>query len=107
MEKAPKKNLTTSNILTAIRLGRELLDYLAANSYATTSIKSVKLSDSVSLSRLQYYRNISRLMKVGLVKRKRGRYLLTPFGMVIYDILTTFDTAVDHHLKSNNTNIDD
>jgi DNA-binding IscR family transcriptional regulator len=107
MEKVAKKNLTTCNILTAIKLGRELLDYLAANSYDKTSSKSVNLSDSVSLSRLQYYRRISRLMKVGLVKRKRGRYLLTPFGMVIYDILRTFDAAVDHHLKSTNTNTHD
>jgi predicted transcriptional regulator len=106
MEKVAKKNLTTYNILTAIRLGRELLDYLAANSYDKTC-KSVNLSDSVSLSRLQYYRRISRLMKVGLVKRKRGRYLLTPFGMVIYDLLRTFDAAVDHHLKSTNTNTHD
>ena len=68
-EKSSQKNLTTSNLLTAIKLGRELLDYLAANSYDyKTSSKSVHLSDNVSLNRLQYYRRISRLIEVGMVK---------------------------------------
>jgi hypothetical protein len=37
---------------------------------------------------------------VGLVKRVNGRYLLTPFGIVIYDLQLEFRRAVDSHLKT-------
>jgi hypothetical protein len=41
------------------------------------------------------------VVKVGLVKRVNGRYLLTFFGIVIYDLQLEFRRAVDSHLKTN------
>ena len=40
----------------------------------------------MQLTSKQYYSRMSGLMKNGLVKRKNGRYALTAFGKVVYEI---------------------
>jgi hypothetical protein len=35
-----------------------------------------------------------------MIKRKGEKYVLTPFGEVIYSVQLEFDEAVDEHLKS-------
>ena len=88
-------NLTRLNILDAIRSGQELLNSIAADTYSD----NIPI-DSVKLSRKQYYGRLSKLIKVDLIKRKSGRYLLTPFGRVIYGVQLGFGEAVENHLKS-------
>jgi hypothetical protein len=88
-------NLTRLNILDAIRSGQELLNSIAAGTYSD----NIPI-DSVKLSRKQYYGRLSKLIKVDLIKRKSGRYLLTPFGIVIYGVQLGFGHAVDDHLKT-------
>jgi hypothetical protein len=95
--KNAEHNVTRLNILEAIRSGQELLNSIAADSYSdNTPIDSVKLTHK------QYYSRLSKLIKVDLIKRKSqsGRYLLTPFGRVIYGVQLGFGHAVDDHLKT-------
>ena len=41
-----------------------------------------------------------RLMKIGLIKRKSGKYTLTAFGRIIYDIsLSAMENAVNNYWK--------
>jgi predicted transcriptional regulator len=87
--------ITRQNILEAIRSAQELFNSIAADTYSDTT-----LSDSVKLSRKQYYNKLSILIKVDLIKRKGGRYLLTPFGRVIFGVQLGFGDAVDNHLKT-------
>jgi predicted transcriptional regulator len=54
---------------------------------------------SAQLSRKQYYSRISRLLHYGLVKRKKRKYVLTPFGKVIYELQLILVTAIDHNSK--------
>ena len=43
---------------------------------------------------------MSSLINVGLIKRKNGKYMLTIFGKVIYDIIsTTVEKAIDNYWK--------
>jgi ATP-dependent protease HslVU (ClpYQ) peptidase subunit len=37
----------------------------------------------------QYYRRISRMMKVGLIKREKRKYVLTSLGKVVYEAEST------------------
>ena len=101
MKRTQLKNLTTQNIIDAIRWGSDLFDSIAADTYHNNSINTVNPHYCVDLSRKQYYGRLSKLVKVGLVKRVNGRYLLTFFGIVIYDVQLEFRRAVDSHLKTN------
>ena len=101
MKRTQLKNLTTQNIIDAIRWGSDLFDSIAADTYHYTSINNVNIRYGVNLSRKQYYARLSKLVKAGLVKRVNGRYSLTFFGIVIYDVQLEFRRAVDSHLKPN------
>ncbi len=93
--KNAEHNVTRLNILDAIRSGQELFNSIAADTYSDNTP-----SDSVKLSRKQYYNRLSKLIKVGLIERKSGRYLLTPFGRVIYGVQLGFGEALENHLKT-------
>ena len=43
---------------------------------------------------------LSKLIKADMIKRKSGKYLLTPFGAVIYGVQLEFVKAVNDHFKS-------
>jgi hypothetical protein len=88
-------DVTRLNILQAIRSGQELFNSIAADTYGDNAP-----SDCVKLSRKQYYNKLSKLIKVDVIKRKSGRYLLTPFGRVIYGVQLGFSDAVDNNLKT-------
>jgi predicted transcriptional regulator len=69
------------------------------------SIGSVHSSSDIlitqlKLSRRQYYTRISQLTKTGLVKRQKGRYLLTAFGKVIYNAKINFEAKIENALNN-------
>jgi predicted transcriptional regulator len=51
------------------------------------------------LSCKQYYTKISGMMAAGLIKRKSGRYYLTPFGRVIYCCIMMAKNALEDYYK--------
>jgi predicted transcriptional regulator len=55
---------------------------------------------NLKMSRRQYYLRLSKMIKANMIKRKRGKYLLTPFGKVIYGAHLEFVKAIDEHFKS-------
>jgi hypothetical protein len=57
------------------------------------------LMTRLRLSRKQYYSRISSLIRVGLVKRQKGRYFVTAFGKVVYDAQKLLGCAVKIHWK--------
>ena len=57
------------------------------------------LITKTQLSRKQYYSRMSVLMRSGLVRRNKGRYALTAFGKVVYDIEITIDIALENLWK--------
>lgn len=99
-----QKSLTRQNIMDAIRFGGELFDSIAADTYHyTTKMNDSERGHSIDLSRKQYYQRLNKLRKLGLVKRQNRMYVLTNFGVVVYDVKRKFSEAIDSHFKGKDT----
>jgi DNA-binding HxlR family transcriptional regulator len=61
--------------------------------------RSEILRTQLKLTRKQYYSRISRLTKAGLVKRQKGKYVVTAFGKVIYEAQRLLGSAVKNYWK--------
>lgn len=81
------KNITRLNILDAISTvsGRDLFTSIATD------------GDSLKMSHKQYYTRLGKLIKTVLIKRKNGKYVLTTFGNVVYQLQLRFGKAVNDH----------
>jgi Mn-dependent DtxR family transcriptional regulator len=88
--------ITVVDILDAISDAKALAVY---KTIASEKPNSNLLLTKMQLTRKQYYSRISRLIKTGLVKRESGRYTLTSFGKVIYDIQITIEVALENFWK--------
>jgi hypothetical protein len=62
---------------------------------ATKDINSLELRNKVStyLTRKQYYSRLSRMVSVGLIKRRNGKLVLTSFGKIVYESKTILEAA--------------
>jgi predicted transcriptional regulator len=67
------------------------------NAIATKGGNSGDLLLQVKLSNKEFYSRMSRLIKMGMVKRKNGRHFLTAFGKVIYEAQKTVSKAVEYY----------
>jgi predicted transcriptional regulator len=75
---------------------------------ASNILKSIASADSnsdiliteLNLTRKQYYSRMSSLIKAGLVKRQRGRYLLTAFGKVIHSAQMSLEIKIEIALNN-------
>jgi predicted transcriptional regulator len=68
-------------------------------SIAKESVESEALKKTKGLSKKQYYSRTSQLLKVGLIKRKNGRFSLTAFGAVIYHAQLVIETGIKNYWK--------
>ncbi len=87
---------TADKVLTAIsdKESLELFRIIAINSEDSDDLRT-----KTTLTRKQYYSRLSRMMKAGLVKRKKGKHSLTAFGKVIYDAQTIIEKAVNNYWR--------
>ena len=53
---------------------------------AMRSIDSTELRSKISISPKQYYSRLSRMVRVGLIKRRNGKLIVTTFGKIVYDL---------------------
>lgn len=68
-------------------------------SIANGSVESEVLKHSKGLSRKQYYSRSSQLLKVGLIKRSKGRFSLTSFGAVVYNAQLVIEAGIKNYWK--------
>ena len=66
---------------------------------ATKSINGVELRSKVSLTRKQYYSKLSRMVRVGLIKRRSGKLVVTTFGKIVYELQKVVQDAYNNHWK--------
>jgi predicted transcriptional regulator len=52
----------------------------------------------LSITHKEYYSRISKFLKTGLIRRRQGRYLLTSFGSVIYELYSILGEVIDRKL---------
>jgi predicted transcriptional regulator len=92
--------LSKTNILNAIS-NRKSFDIF--KTIASAHSNSDTLITHLKLTRKQYYSRMSLLINAGLVKKEKGRYLLTALGRVIYNahlnLQATFDRALENYWK--------
>ncbi|MDW3611914.1 MAG: hypothetical protein QOK90_07295 [Nitrososphaeraceae archaeon] len=65
------------------------------NKDSTTKLLLTK----TQLTRKQYYSNLSKFIKIGLIKRTNGIYSLTTIGKIIYDAKTQLDSCINDYWK--------
>ena len=58
------------------------------------------LLEKVDLTRKQFYLRISALLSTGLINRILGRYCITSFGKINYEIQLLLGMAVDIHVAA-------
>src|SRR6266540_494944 len=68
-------------------------------SIAKESVSSEVLKHKKGLSKKQYYSRASQLLKVGLIKRNKGRFSLTAFGAVVYHAQLVIESGVKNYWK--------
>ncbi len=66
---------------------------------AQETIDSRNLKSKIKLTRKQYYSRLSRMTRVGLVRRKNGKYILTSFGKIVYESKITLESALNNYWK--------
>jgi predicted transcriptional regulator len=69
-------------------------------SIASAQSNSDILITQLKLTRKRYYSRMSRLIQAGLVKRQKGRYLLTAFGKVIYSAQLDLEVKIENALNN-------
>ena len=57
------------------------------------------LISRMNLTRKQYYTRINRLVDVGLITKKRARFVLTSLGRVVYETQKTIGVAIQNRWK--------
>ena len=66
---------------------------------ATKSINSVELRSKISLTRKQYYSKLSSMVRVGLIKRRSGKLIVTTLGKIVYESQKVVQDAYNNHWK--------
>jgi hypothetical protein len=63
------------------------------NTIASERVNSVELRTKGPLTRKQYYSRLSRMTRVGLIKRRSGKLFLTAFGKIVYESQKLIEAA--------------
>jgi predicted transcriptional regulator len=88
--------LSISDILNAISDDKALVLF---RTIALANYRSDTLRSKTKLTRKQFYSQISNLIRIGLVKRKGGKYSLTACGQVIYNVQEVIGVALEDYWK--------
>lgn len=89
--------MTVSDVLKTITDDKTLVLFntIALSSSGDTDI----FISTLQLTRKQYYSRLSMLLQAGLVKRQRGNYSLTTFGLIIYHVQEIIGKALAQYWK--------
>ena len=90
------KATSPADIIEAIADNRSLDLF---DSIARGISESEQLKDSKGLTRKQYYSRTGRLLRVGLIKRSKGKFSLTTLGTVVYHAQIEIEKAVKNYWK--------
>jgi len=69
-------------------------------SIASSPLNSEILKTQLNLTRRQFYTRMSLLLKIGLVKRQKSRYLLTALGNLIYEAHINLETKIERAARN-------
>jgi predicted transcriptional regulator len=93
--RANSKNTTTvTDVLKTIADDKSLVLF---NTIALSNGDTDICLSTLGLTRKQYYSRLYAFLKAGLVKRERGKYSLTAFGMIVYHNQEIIGNAADQY----------
>jgi superfamily I DNA/RNA helicase len=92
------KPKTTARVLRAISDDKSMNLFLRISSNKR-GIDGISLKKQTKLTRKQYYSRLSRLKESGIVTKKGGRYTLTTFGRIVYEVQKKGDVALTNFWK--------
>ncbi len=97
MKKAELSSVSRPEILDSIKDAKSLrlLNSIAKGEQSDTE----DLSTPLNISRKEYYLRMSKFVKAGIVTRRQGKYMLTSFGKVIYELQLILVEAIAMKLK--------
>jgi predicted transcriptional regulator len=81
---------------------KAISDDKALTIFNTVSLSAGKtdiLISKLGLTRKQFYSKVERLIKHGLLVRRKGRYYLTTLGKVVYEIQSILGAALNNYWK--------
>jgi hypothetical protein len=89
--------------------GHSLLDVLKAiadskslkcfQSIAKGSVESEILKDKEGMSKKQFYMRTSQMMNAGIIRRVKGKFSLTNFGVIVYHGQLVMEKGVNNFWK--------
>ncbi|MFZ0515029.1 MAG: hypothetical protein WAM14_25750 [Candidatus Nitrosopolaris sp.] len=85
---------TVADVLKTIADDKSLVLF---NTIALSNGDSDIFISTLELTKKQYYSRLSALLKAGLVKRERGKYCLTTFGIILYHAQEIIGKAVNQY----------
>jgi predicted transcriptional regulator len=88
--------ISEADVINAISDARSLELFKAI---AQTNSNSDTFRKKIKLTRKQYYSRMSRMTRVGLIKRKNGKYFLTSLGKVVYQAEAMIEGALNDYWK--------
>lgn len=91
-----KSQSTTASVL------RTIADEKSLELFTTVALEKIdsrNLKSKIKLTRKQYYSRLSRMTRVGLVRRKNGKYTLTTLGKIVYESTATIENALGNYWK--------
>jgi hypothetical protein len=91
-----RKLISEADVINAISDARSLELFKAI---AQTNSNSETFRKKIKLTRKQYYSRMSRMTRVGLIKRKSGTYFLTSLGKVVYQAEAMIEGALNDYWK--------
>jgi predicted transcriptional regulator len=91
-----KSQASTASVLRTIADDKSLELFTTV---ALETIDSKNLKNRTKLTRKQYYSRLSRMTRVGLVRRKNGKYILTTLGKIVYESKVTIENALNNYWK--------
>ena len=106
MYKSETDGLSVAKVFNAISDDKSwsLFSTIAISSETTSNEQQPRdgsqiLISLINLTRKQYYHRLNRLLSLGLINRNKGRYRLSSFGRVLYEIQKTLEIAIQNRWK--------
>ena len=88
--------MSTARVMMAIS---DKKSFYLLTKIAIAEVDSESLLSETKLSAKAFYSRMSRLLKIGIITRKSGKYSLTSFGKIVYYAQSLIDTGLNNYWR--------
>jgi predicted transcriptional regulator len=73
-----------------------ILNFIAGD----RKLKNDEVMNQLGITHKEYYSRTSKFVAMGLIRRIEGRYFLTSFGLVIYELYSILQEVIERKLRA-------